>query len=105
MPTLPRAERAQPGLRLKALVGTLPVLLAAGTLAAQTPSSGTVARLTVRATVVAVAPAQQSARLVRAMLLGWFPAARTPRRDGLVWVLLERPRDGVRRVTVNYLAN
>lgn len=85
---------------------SLLTLLGVNTLEGQEPRPGTaVARISATATVVPVAPAQQSARLIQATLDRPLPEGRSTRRDGLSWVTVERPRKSPRRITVNYLAN
>jgi hypothetical protein len=55
--------------------------------------------------VVPITTALQSARLVRQTLSAPLSSGRATRRDSILWVSVERPRKGARRVTVNYLAN
>ena len=88
-------------LPLAALLLALP----AASLAAQTGGPGGTARITVSARVVPVETAQRSARLVRRTLAAPLSSERTTRRQGLLWISMDPPRKGARRVTVNYLAN
>lgn len=87
-------------LRLAALL----LGVSAGSLEAQAPAPAA-ARITVSARVVPIKTALQSARLVRQTLSAPSSSGRTTRRDSLLWVSVEPPRKGARRITVNYLAN
>lgn len=80
----------------------LPLTVAAACVAAPARAQSGTVRVTAK--VVAFDQSRAGLRLARE-LAARSPAQRAAARGRLVWVVVEPPKDGRRRVTINHLAN